>query len=426
MERAEAFLRRHNMYFEQMPFRELKERYKEDMAAGLRGAPSSLPMLPSYVPAGREPIRNERVLVIDAGGSNLRVGCAYFDGDGRCVTEEVRKSAMPGSNGECITAAEMFDRIAAEAAPFAEKCRYAGLSFSYPCESLPDGDGIFLRLCKELRVEGAEGGLLCAPLEAALQKRGVGGKRRWRMINDSIGSLLGGLTVPGRRGYTDYIGLVLGTGVNTCCILPCREVTKAPEACALPGEMFINMESSAFKGVLMGTVDRTLDERSEKPGEHWSEKMVSGAYYATLLRETLFLAAEEGELSPEGAEALRSLTVTSAAVSELCLGQGAIADALAGEDLAFAREVNDALLERGARLEAACITAILESSAPAEGRRALICADGTTIRKNPVLQPKIERYLARYAEEELGIPVEFCYTEDATLLGSAWAGLIGD
>ena len=426
MERTEAFLRRLDMYFEQMPFEELRERYKAEMTAGVRGEASSIRMLPSYVPAGVTPLRGERALVIDAGGSNLRVGRAYFDENGACVTEEVRKCAMPGSGGECVTAEEMFDRIAAEAASVAEGCRYAGFSFSYPCESLPDGDGIFLRLCKELRVEGAEGGLICAPLEAALQKRGVGGERHWRMINDTIGSLLGSLTIPGRSGYTDYIGLVVGTGVNTCCILPCREITKVPALREAEGEMLINMESGAFTGVLMGAVDRYLDERAEKPGEQLAEKMVAGAYYPALLAETLRFAADEGEISPEGAAALRALTVTPAAVSEFCLGEGDIANALSGNDLSFARAVNDALLERAARVLSACITAILELRQLARGNRVLICADGTTIRKNPLLRPKIERYLSRYACDALGVTTEFCFTEDATLLGSAWAGLIGD
>ena len=37
MERAEVFLRRQNMYYEQMPFEELKASYIHEMKAGLCG-----------------------------------------------------------------------------------------------------------------------------------------------------------------------------------------------------------------------------------------------------------------------------------------------------------------------------------------------------------------------------------------------------
>ena len=88
--------------------------------------------------------------------------------------------------------------------------------------------------------------------------------------------------------------------------------------------------------------------------------------------------------------------------------------------------MNDALLERAARLLSACLVGIVELRHIPRGGRVLICVDGTTIRKNPLLRPKIERYLAQYALDALGVAAEFCFTDDATLLGSAWAGLIGE
>ena len=48
-ETAEAFLRRHDMHFAQMPFDELVRRYRADMDAALAGRPSTVFMLPSYI-----------------------------------------------------------------------------------------------------------------------------------------------------------------------------------------------------------------------------------------------------------------------------------------------------------------------------------------------------------------------------------------
>ena len=51
----EAFLRRHDMFYEQMPFAELAALYRQEMAAGLAGEPSTLYMLPSYIRSDAEP-----------------------------------------------------------------------------------------------------------------------------------------------------------------------------------------------------------------------------------------------------------------------------------------------------------------------------------------------------------------------------------
>ena len=54
----------------------------KDMARGLKGEGGSLAMIPSYVgPVERIPV-DEPVIVIDAGGTNLRSALVRFDGTG--------------------------------------------------------------------------------------------------------------------------------------------------------------------------------------------------------------------------------------------------------------------------------------------------------------------------------------------------------
>ena len=64
---AAAFLARHDMHYEQMPFGELMDRFSDEMARGLAGESSSLFMLPTYTGIHGEPARYESVLVMDAG-----------------------------------------------------------------------------------------------------------------------------------------------------------------------------------------------------------------------------------------------------------------------------------------------------------------------------------------------------------------------
>ena len=235
MRTPEQFLRDHDMFYEQMPFEELIGRYLDEMEAGLNGRPSSLYMIPSYIRADSEPARGQSVLVIDAGGTNLRAGRVHFDSKSQSVVETLKKRYMPGAGGEHITADEMFRRIAEFALEAAEGCSRACVSFSYPCQNRPDGDGMILELGKELQVEGAEGRLVCASLEAALKELGAAGSRSWRLTNDSVGSLLGGKAAAPRGRFRDFIGFILGTGTNMCCAVPSASIAKDPEAARRQG-----------------------------------------------------------------------------------------------------------------------------------------------------------------------------------------------
>lgn len=425
---AAAFLARHHMYFEQMPFDDLVHRYESEMGRGLAGEESSLLMLPTYTGVRGEPARYESVLVMDAGGSNLRAARMHFDDNGHPVVEEMRKCRMPGAGDE-VTAEEMFQRMAALALEVCGEARRACISFSYVFDALPNGDGRIHRLCKEVHVRGIEGSYVTAPLEAAMQKLGAPGERRWTLINDSVGTLLGGMAQSDRSRYDDYIGFILGTGTNACCCLNADSITKDPAAMAYGGDMIVNLESGCFDKLLQGTVDREMDERSEVPGDHVAEKMIGGEYFPHLLKKTLLLAEKEGILSSAAAENLSAFTVKSKHIDQLCLdpmGDHPVGNAMTTEsERQFAYAVAELLLERAARLVAGCLCAILRRRALPRGSRVCICADGTMFRKNPLLRPMVEKYLAHAVGERLGVETEFLFTEDATAKGCAWAGLTG-
>ena len=425
----EEFLRRHDMYYDQMPFEELVRLYREEMDAGLAGRPSSLYMLPSYIRSDAEPLRGESVLVLDAGGTNFRAGRAHFDEHGLPVIDALKKRRMPGALGDAMDADTMFRRMAEFALEMAEGCRYACISFSYPCRIRPDGDGEILALAKEVEVTGAEGRPVCACLEAALVALGAKGERKWRLVNDSVGSLLGGMATADRSLFDDYIGFILGTGVNSCCRLPAAWITKDPQAAAMGGETVVNMESGCFGRLLFGTADRLLDERSEMPGDHPAEKMISGSYFRQLLTLTLELAAREGEIPGEFTKNIGEYRISSANVDAFYLdphGDNPLAAAISDREAQdFAAGVNDALLERAARVAAAGLCAVIESRSLPRGSRVCICADGSMIRLSPALRPKMEAYLRAFALEKLGVETQFRFADDATLLGCAWAGLIG-
>ena len=261
----------------------------------------------------------------------------------------------------------------------------------------------------------------------AARALGASGARRWRLINDTVGSMLGGMASCDRSRYADFIGFILGTGTNACCHVKACDVTKSPETVAMGGETLVNLESGCFGRALRGTADIAVDEASGLPGDHPAEKMISGAYYRLLLRETLLLAAKEGFLSAKSGENIAALSVTSAMVDAFCLdpmGGNAVAEALETEkDRRFASEINTMLLERAARIAAACLCAILRERGFGAGTLTGICADGTMLKLNPVLRPRMEALIAEYTKRHGLGGAEFLFAGDATLLGCAWAAL---
>ena len=93
------------------------------------------------------------------------------------------------------------------------------------------------------------------------------------------------------------------------------------------------------------------------------------------------------------------------------------------KDRRFASEINTMLLERAARIAAACLCAILRERGFGAGTLTGICADGTMLKLNPVLRPRMEALIAEYTKRHGLGGAEFLFAGDATLLGCAWAAL---
>ena len=409
---AADFLRRHHMHPDDIDTSDFCRAFTEDMIAGLAGRPSSMGMFPAYLSCESEARKDTPVLVVDAGGTNLRCARMRFAADGSVITEAVRKGRMPGTRGE-VSADELYEAIAREIMAVGADCELACISFSYPCEVLPSGDGRVMRLTKELHVTDLVGSTVCEPLEKALKKLGAPGVRRWRLINDTVGTLLGGMAQCDRSRYDGYVGLILGTGTNTCASFPTADITKSAAAMAMGGQMVVNLESGGFDRFTLGTADERLDRTSQQPGKQRLEKTISGGYYPQLLKETLRLAAEEG-LCPNADSFCRE-DFAMPEIGELCFDES--------EANAFARNVNALLLERSAKLTACALSAIVLYGKPAAGSRICVCADGTTIEKNPLLRPLSEQYMSELLAPH-GISAEYFQVSDATLLGSAYAGLL--
>ena len=102
-----------------------------------------------------------------------------------------------------------------------------------------------------------------------------------------------------------FIGMVAGTGTNTCCMLPERRIAKL--GLHGDGKMLVNLESGSFDGFPRGDFDLEMDNALPDTGYYIAEKMCSGAYLGEVSRYTLQAAAREGLFSASATEYLLHL-----------------------------------------------------------------------------------------------------------------------
>ena len=223
MSLAHEFLMKHRMEPERIVPAEQAEKMAEDMLRGLKGQPSSLPMIATYlsndgaVPAGA------CAAVIDAGGTNFRSALVCF-GDGGYQVEELNRWKMPGIEKPC-TWDEFIAFTADHVQHLLDRADVIGFCFSYNADITPDMDGRVKRIDKEVVVNGCEGQLVGASLKAELEHRGIRGKKVV-ILNDTVAALLGGSSTLDKSAYSGFIGQISGTGTNTCTSVPRRMIEK--------------------------------------------------------------------------------------------------------------------------------------------------------------------------------------------------------
>lgn len=417
-DKARVFLTQNGMEPERIDLETTVSSFLSNMALGLHGRDSSIRMIPTYLTADGILPLGRPAAVIDAGGTNFRTALVTF-GEGEPCIDKLDVCPMPGSE-DAVTWEEFINFSAKKLAPLLDHTDCVGFCFSYPTEMTPERDGRTLNLTKQVQIAGFEDRLICADLIAELETMGIRDKKIV-LLNDTPAVLLSGAGFA--KSHDGLIGLIAGTGTNTCCSLPVSDIKK-PHG-DFQGNMLINLESGSFMGINRGKFDDELDAGTVDTGTYWHEKATSGAYLGELCRLTLRGAANEGLFSHEACTAVLKLaTLTAPMADELAAGTGG--GMFDGDDAILAGELCTAIFDRAARCICANLSAILVladiGSDPA--RPALICADGSVIRRSRTFRPFFDQYMSEFTRGTLGRHVELFSTENATMLGTAVAALL--
>ena len=293
---VEEFLNRHNLNADEISMDELCNLFLDEMKAGLAGKKSSLAMIPSFCSPDAVPKKGEKVIVIDAGGTNFRTCLVTFDQDLNPVISDFKRSRMPGIDKE-VSAKEFFSIIADETERLIDKSDRIGFCFSYAATILPDHDGIPECFSKEIKASDVLGKHLGREILNELASRGYDvSNKKVMILNDTVATLLAAQAKNTKGSYDGCIGFILGTGTNTAYIEKVSNITKLDPSIPREGNQIINVESGCLD-ICLGDIDRAFLNPTKEPELYCFEKMISGVYLGPLAYLVISKAVEEGLFS---------------------------------------------------------------------------------------------------------------------------------
>ena len=271
--------------------------FHQEMRSGLTGMESSLKMIPSFVgrPTGSE---RGRYLVLDLGGTNIRVLAVELDGNGKTSLAAVSRFAIP-QELMCGAGDKIFDYMADCIKLFFEKnfidrqrTHDLAFTFSFPVEQSSLASGKLIGWTKGFTASGVVGNDVVALLSEALWRKEMGFIHVVALANDTVGTLVA-------QCYSDPscdMGVILGTGTNACYPEKISRILKCPDLGLLSGEMIINIEWGGFSQLKVTVYDKDLDCASHNTGKQHLEKMVSGMYLGEIARRVIVEMMAQGLL----------------------------------------------------------------------------------------------------------------------------------
>ncbi len=428
--KVDSFLEEWQICAESVDIQQVCSSFLAEMEKGLKG-PSSLAMIPTYVEAPQKVSSNQRVIVLDAGGTNVRSCVVFFDAQMKPHISDFRKTGMPGAQQE-VSERQFFSALADMVEPLIHTSDRIGFCFSYAAEITDDHDGIPLGFSKEIKAPSVVGKRVGKGLLDELHKRGYHVEnKRISVINDTVATLLAGRIASLQTPYESYIGFILGTGTNTAYIETNSVITKKPHLG--PGQQIINVESGGFAYDL-GPLDRLFVQATERPQFYHFEKMISGAYLGSFSHLCIQKAVEQSLFSPTFANRFATLPPLDTMRMSHYLERPwdkevELVRCIANEEDATALwMICDAVIERAAKLTAANLSAAVLKSDFGKSPRAPVCinADGTTYYKTKGLQTYTEYYMHQFLTKTHRRYATFVTIDNSPVLGAGVAGLLLD
>lgn len=428
MKTPEEFLEENNFTVaEKIDRQAMIATFLSEMEKGLKGEPSSLRMIPTYVGVNGKIPQGAKAAVLDAGGTNFRSAVVSIPP----TIEDKMNQPMPGAKSD-VTEDEFYGAFAEElkrVAPKATVKKY-GWCFSYNCDATPELDAKLNCWTKGVRAPTIVGQYV----GKELLKRLGGGEIA--IVNDTVATLLAAKATEGNKTYSSYLGFILGTGTNTAYVEKNRNIVKL-QGLDPSGSMIINAESGSFDKLAQSNFDKAMDQKTQDPGHNPLEKMIAGGYLGGVGLELYKAAAKAGLFSAKAASAIGGIgALETMDFDNFCAafkkeGRDNPLDAIFADpdDAKMARRLGIPVFERAAVLTAIHLAAFCIKSGEGADDSAPIAinADGSTYYKTRAIPfaDTVKKELDDMLVQRRNI--HYCITPrvaDAPMVGAAIAAML--
>jgi len=232
-------------------------------------------------------IRDEKVLVLDWGGTNFRAAIVEFK-NGKPAVIETKKRLLSAEVTAGFKQDDLHEQMAttiAELKNLDESVTQIGYCFSYPAASCLNGDATLLRWTKNIDIPDMVGEPVGESLVKYLNNHkdikttftGV------KVLNDTVACLFAGLS---ETGYDSYMGLIVGTGTNMASLMRLDKIEKINNKDA--GLIPVNLEAGNFQPPYLTVIDGLVDAMSNNKGRQRFEKAISGGYIGEIFKTFFF------------------------------------------------------------------------------------------------------------------------------------------
>jgi hexokinase len=256
---------------------------------GLTKDDGEIRCIPTYINP-RTDIDNCKALVLDLGGTNFRAAVVEFRNGETIVHPGMKENLATLMKRPDCTREELYAKMALLIGSLnLEGVSAIGYCFSYPGESLLDGDARLLYWTKGVNITEMVGEAVGKSLMDYLNAHVRGANfKTIKVINDTVASLFAGLT---DRKSQAHIGLIVGTGTNMAPFIPANKIPKLNKNYKGKGLIPINLESGNFNPPHLTVIDDKIDKYLDTKGRQRFEKAISGMYLGRIL-EYLFSSDE--------------------------------------------------------------------------------------------------------------------------------------
>nr|CAD7454508.1 unnamed protein product [Timema tahoe] len=372
-----------------------------------------------------------KFLALDLGGSTFRVLVVDLDEGKFEMESKIYAIPLEKMTGRVN---ELFDHIATCLSDFIHEKKLhdqnlpLGFTFNFPVRQVSLDSAIIQRFTKGFNIVDGEGKDVVELLKAALDRRQDIKVNVCAVLNDTVGTLMSCAW----KNQTCKIGLIIGTGTNTCYVERVENVEMF-ESKTNKSYVIINTENPAFgeDGKLefvLTEFDKEVDSNSINKGQQIYEKMISSMYLGELVRLIVLKLIKENEMFGGNSsdlfntQYLFDTKYMSDIESEEAGKWDRMSMILMGLDMGHGNEqdfvnlryIVEVLSQRAAALVSACMVALINKM---DFNPVTIGVDGTLYKQHPNFRPMMLEYIGKFVKK--GIKFELMLSEDGSGRGAA-------